>query len=159
MLLAALLWAGQVSGLSQAKPLELKWNEVAAVIAGHTVELTLAGGAFVRGEAIAIREDALVLDVKKTSANSVYQKGNGAIPRNTIDLIKLERARGGWGRTLGTVVGVLTGLSVGGWATSHTHSAGAGIPTFLGIASGISVAGYYAGREIDRKTTLIRIVP
>ena len=38
------------------------------------------------------------------------------------------------------------------------NSAGTGIPAFIGIASGISVAGYFAGREIDRRVTVIRIV-
>jgi hypothetical protein len=74
-------------------------------------------------------------------------------------LIKLERKRGSWSRTLGTVAGVLTGLVIGGYTAAHTDSAGAGIPTFLGIASGISIAGYYTGREIDRRITLIRIPP
>jgi hypothetical protein len=160
VLLAALLWVGQVSGLSQTKPLELRWNELAAMIAGHTVELTLTNATFVRGEAVAVREDMLIMDISKTSMTSGYQKGNGVIPRSAIDLIRLDRTRGSWGRTLGTVVGVLTGMAIGGWtAAAHTNSAGAAIPTFLGITAGISVAGYYAGREIDRKATLIRVVP
>jgi hypothetical protein len=155
--LGVLLWAGQVTGLSQSKPLELKWSELAGMVAGHSVELTLAGGA-VAGEALAVREDSILMDVRKTSARE-FQKGSAAIPKGSIGLIKLERGRGAWGRTLGTVLGVISGLTLGGWAAAHTHSAGAGIPTFLGIASGVSLTGYYAGRELDRRTTLIRVVP
>jgi hypothetical protein len=153
-----LLWAGQVAGLSQSKPLELKWSELAGMVAGHSVELTLAGGGAVAGEALAVREDSILMDVRKTSAGE-FQKGSAAIPKGSIGLIKLERGRGGWGRTLGTVLGVISGLTLGGWAAAHTHSAAAGIPTFLGIASGVSLTGYYAGRELDRRTTLIRVVP
>jgi hypothetical protein len=60
---------------------------------------------------------------------------------------------------MGTVVGVLTGLVLGGYTASHTNSAGAGIPVFLGIASGVSIAGYYTGKELDLRITLIKIVP
>ncbi len=38
-------------------------------------------------------------------------------------------------------------------------TAGKGIPTFLAISSGMSLGGYYLGRGLDRRTTLIRVVP
>jgi hypothetical protein len=157
--LVALLCASQSSGFSKSKPLELKWSELGTMIVGQRVELMLADGTDIRGEAVAVREEALVMDVRKASGETVYQRGSATIPRGSIGLIKLDRRRGSWGRTMGTVVGVLSGLVIGGWAAAHTDSARAGIPVFLSVASGISVAGYYTGREIDRRVTLIRIVP
>lgn len=57
-------------------------------------------------------------------------------------------------------VGVLSGVVVGGYvAATATDSAGAGIPTFLGIAGAASVGGYIIGREVDKRTTLIKVVP
>ena len=100
------------------------------------------------------------MDVKKTSGEKAYPKGSGSIPRNMVSIIKLERTRGSWGRSIGTVIGVMAGLVVGGYVTYvATDSAGTGIPVFLGVASATAVGGYYAGRGLDKRTTLIKIVP
>lgn len=143
---------------AESKPLEVKWNELPALIGGHRVALELTNGVTVKGEAVAVREDAILVDV--ASAVTGYPKGNGQVPRASVGLIALERSRGGWGRTLGTVVGVIGGLAIGGYvAGTATDSAGAAIPTFIGIASGISVGGYFAGKSLDRRVTRIRVVP
>src|SRR5258706_204797 len=102
-----LLCAGQTSGLAESKPLELKWTELAPIIQGQRVELALKQGQKIKGEAVVVREDSLVMDVKG--------KRSAAIPRTDIRLIKLERTRGRWGRNLGTTIGLLTGISVGGY--------------------------------------------
>jgi hypothetical protein len=150
----------EVAPAAQSKPLELKWNELSSMIAGHRVELTLPEGATIQGEAVAVREDTLVIDVQKSSGAKAYPKGSATIPRASVNLIKLERARGSAGRTLGTIGGVLTGLVVGGYtAAVATDNASTAIPLFLGMATGISIAGYYLGRAADRRVTLIRVVP
>ena len=122
------------------------------------MELTLAQGTKIKGEAIAVREGALLLDVKKASKS--YEKGNALIPRASLSLIKVEREGGSWGRRLGTVIGVLTGLVVGGYVAARAgNSAAAVIPLFLGMASAATIGGYYAGRGLDKQATLIRVVP
>jgi hypothetical protein len=149
----------QTSGTAASTPLELKWTELAPIISGNGVEVMLQDGMTISGEAIAVREDTLILDVKKSSGGKPYSKGNAAIPRNAISLIKVQRSRGAWGRTMGTVVGVVAGLGAGGYAASRSNSGGAAVATLVAIASGLAVTGYYAGRGLDRRLTLIRIVP
>jgi hypothetical protein len=57
-------------------------------------------------------------------------------------------------------VGVLSGVVLGGYVAAVTaDSAGAGISTFLGIASAGTVGGYYVGKQLDKQVTLIKIVP
>jgi hypothetical protein len=159
-LLLVFCLVAEVAPAAQSKPLELKWNELSSMIAGHRVELTLPEGATIQGEAVAVREDTLVIDVQKSSGAKAYPKGSATIPRASVNLIKLERARGSAGRTLGTIGGVLTGLVVGGYtAAVATDNASTAIPLFLGMATGISIAGYYLGRSADRRVTLIRVVP
>ena len=153
----ALLCAGQQAGMGESKPLEMRWNELAPLIGGQRVEVLLNDGIKVKGEVIAVREDTILLDV--SAAAKGYPKGNGTVARSSLMQINLERRRGAWGRTLGTVLGILTGLTVGGYAAAHTDSAGAGIPTFLGISSAIGTGGYYLGKRLDRRVTKIRIVP
>src|ERR1041385_6069374 len=52
---------------AQAKPLELRWSELSPLILNQSVEVSLAAGATIIGEVAAVRDDSLVLDVKKTS--------------------------------------------------------------------------------------------
>jgi hypothetical protein len=157
--LIAILCGGQTSGLAESKPLELKWPELAPLIQGHRIQLTL-DGAQLRGDAVVVREDALVMDVGSASGGKSFQKGSVTIPRESVTLIKLERSRGDGGKKLGTVIGVLSGLVIGGYVTARANgSAGVSIPLFLGLTAGFTVGGYHAGRGIDRRETLIRIVP
>lgn len=134
--------------MAETKPLEMRWNELAPLISGQHVEVVQNDGLKFKGEVIAIRDQELLLDAK----------GNRTVMRASVAQINLERRRGAWGRTLGTVLGVLTGIAVGGITASHTNSAGAGIPVFLGVSGAIGTSGYFLGREIDRRITKIRIV-
>jgi hypothetical protein len=143
---------------AQTKPLELKWSEVGSLVTGHQVVLTLTDANSVQGEVVALRDDSLLLDVSK--AVKGYPKGNGAVPRGSIVLIDLQRTKGSWGRILGTVIGTLGGMSLGGYVDAKSSpSAGQGIGTFVGLSGAGAVAGYYTGRAIDRRVTHIRIVP
>ena len=158
--LVLLLCACHPLVLAESRPLELKWGELSPIIVGQRVHLVLPEGTAIKGEAITVREDALVVDVKGTSDAKVYPKGSATIPRALVTLLRLERRRGSWGRRLGTVVGVLSGIVLGGYVAAVTaDSAGAGLATFLGIASAGTVGGYYVGRQLDRRVTLIKIVP
>ena len=146
--------------LAESRPLELKWGELSPIIGGQQVQLVLPEGTAIQGEAIAVREEALVMDVKSTSNAKAYPKGSATIPRASVTLIQVERRRGSWGRKLGTVVGVLSGVVLGGYVVAETaHSVGAGTGVFLGIASAGTVGGYYVGKGLDRQVTLIKIVP
>jgi hypothetical protein len=147
-------------GRSGGRPLELKWDELAPMIRGQRVEVTLADSTTVTGEAIAVREDTIVLDVSRSSNTQNYPNGNGSIPRGAVVLVQLERSQGSGAKTLGTVVGVLAGVVVGGYVSGTVaDSAGVGIPLFLGLASGITVAGYQVGKQMDRQLTTIKLVP
>ena len=140
--------------------IDLRWDELGRVIEGRTVAVTLTDGSLVRGEAIVVRDDALVVDARGASEAHPYSGPNAAIPRSAVQQVKVHRSAGSSGRTLGTVVGVLTGLVVGGYiAGTAADSAGTGIPLFLGLASGITVVGYHAGKQLDTRVTVIRVVP
>jgi hypothetical protein len=158
--LVLLLCACNMLASAETKPIELKWGELSQIVVGQKIQLVLPDGTALKGEAIAVREDGLVMDVKGTSNAKAYPKGSATLPRASVTLIQVERRRGSWGRNLGTVVGVISGVVLGGYvAAVATDSAGTGIPTFLGIAAAGTVGGYYAGKSIDTQVTLIKIVP
>ena len=144
---------------AQPKPLELKWNELAGTIVGHPVEVTFPDGARIKGEAAYVRDTELVVDVTSTSDRAKHPKGNATIPRESVTTLKVERGRGSWGRGMGTTIGVLSGLTLGGYAAASTKSAPAAISVFLGVTTGTSVLGYKVGSELDKKMTVIKVIP
>src|SRR5437899_446923 len=91
---AVVVFCMMLSGVqAQTRPLELRWNELAPMVMGQTVELAISG-ANIRGEVAAVRDDALVLDVKKTSDSKSFPKGNASIPKASVTLLKVVRTRG-----------------------------------------------------------------
>jgi hypothetical protein len=145
------LLLSQSTAMAAPKPVEVKWSELGAIISGRTVELILLEGPKLRGDVDAVREDALVLDVTKTSDVKAYPKGGATIPRASVTTLKLERPRGHWGRTVGSLGGLMAGAALGGLGDNLTAA-------FYGAVAG-SIAGYYIGKAADKKGTVIRIVP
>ncbi len=112
------------------------------------------------GDVAVIRDEAIVLDIHKTSDAHAYPKGSVTIPRSSVTVLKLIETQGQWGRKMGSTLGVLTGLLVGGYTAGKTaDSAGTGLAMFGVIAGAAAVGGYYLGKSADVRETLIRVVP
>ncbi len=145
---------------ASAEPADIQWNELATLIVGHHVSIPLAGGVVVEGDALSVRDQALMLDIGRTSDSRQYPKGQTAIPRASITEVRLVEHRGSGGRILGTVVGALVGMVVGGEIAVHgTNSEAAAISTFTASAVACTVGGYYAGSGADRHSKWFRIAP
>lgn len=155
--LASLL-AGQFSFAASA-PVELRWNELNSNIYNKSVELALPGAITVKGDVAAVREDGLVLDIKKTSDSKRLPKGNAVIPRSSITLLKVVEHGTNW-RTMGTLIGTIGGVALGGYIAANTaDSAGPALAIFVVTASAAAVAGRVVGGNADRRTKMIRVVP
>ena len=142
----------------QSPGVALQWSELAPVVVGHRVTAVLTDGSRITGDALVVRDDALVMDVRRSTGTRAYAAGNA--PLNKLSIASLEVQKQGGGRALGIVLGVLAGVVIGGWVSGETaDSAAVGIPLFLGIASGITVAGYYAGKAMSTEVTVIKLLP
>ena len=95
--LAAILLFSFVAAPVQAadRPLELKWTELANMIVGHKIHITLTDDLIVGGEVASVRDDAIVMEV--TSPARGYPRGSGTVPRSSVKLIGLERTKGSFG--------------------------------------------------------------
>lgn len=159
-LLAIALSLGPFCANAGTAPAEIRWNELAALIVDHHVSIPIAGGAVVEGEALSVRDDSLMLDIRNTSDASRYAKGQTSIPRSFVTEIRLAERRGTGGPILGTVVGALLGMVAGAEIAVHgTRSEAAGVSTFSAIAVASTVGGYYTGRSLERHMRLSRIAP
>jgi len=139
-------------------PLSLRWADLAPVVTGQRVEVYPAG---VRGTAITVTDDALVVRVTRTSHSSANPRGRVTIPRGSVELIRLERHRLPW--NLGGVLVGLSGLLVGTYVARRTavRKTPRLIQVWLGLISAYPVMlwmGHLVNRH-DTRVTLIRIVP
>jgi hypothetical protein len=159
-LLVAFALLGQSTGMAAPRPLELKWSELSSTIRGRTIKLTLPEGATVSGEVIVVREESMVVNVRKASDSKGYPKGNATIPRKSVTVLSMTESNGRWGRKIGSGLGTLSGVLAGGYVAAKTaNSGGSGLAIFGMITGAATLGGYFIGRSADAKATLIRVVP
>lgn len=159
-LLAVVCWLMPATAL--AAELEVKWNELSPLVVGHNVKIVLPDGCIVAGEATAIREDVLAMDIQKSSNFKDHPLGMTKIPSSSITTIQVTENRGSGGRILGTIVGLVLGMVAGGEIVAHTDALdneGPAVGTFTAVTVGATVGGYFAGKSSDQRTRIIRIVP
>ncbi len=158
--LLALMGALILPAYAGTSRVEVRWAELSPLILGHTVTMVLPGAITVSGDAVAVREDSLLLDIRKTSDSKAWPKGSTSIPRASVNTIQLTETNRVGGRVLGVVVGALGGMVAGGEIVAHGNQGeGAAVSTFLAVSVAGSVGGYFTGKSVDRHTTLIRVAP
>ena len=158
-LMACVLLCG-VGANADVKQVETAWTGLGGLISSRKVALVLPDRAAIEGKAISVQPEALTLTITKTSDRQGHPKGAASIPRASIPTLQLLEMRV-TGRVIGTTVGVVVGLAAGAVIILHNglfadtstgQNVGAGVAIF-----GLPVAGYFAGRALDRKVTLIKI--
>lgn len=144
-----------------ATEIPLKWSDLDGTLRDQDVQLTLPDGATIRGTAVAVQDDALVVEVRQTSDRKVYPKGPATIPRKLVTVVTLRRKKGSAGRVIGKTLGALGGLVASGEIIAHSgiNSEGGAIAVLLGVTTAASLAGHYGGRAMDVRVTTIRVVP
>ena len=156
-ILFCLVWA---LPLAAAETSDIRWNELATVISGHTVSIPLPGGVTVGGEALSVRNDVLVVDIDKTSDARHYPLGPFVLPRGSITEVRVERRRGSGGKLLGSLLGLLIGMVGGAEVAAHgPNSELAAVSSFTAVAAACTVGGYYLGRNADHRWKVLRVMP
>jgi hypothetical protein len=160
LIAAALLW--NIAALAAAQQVESSWANLSALIVNKRIALVLPDGARVEGQASEVRPDALAMTTAKTSDARAHPKGVASIPRASVTTLQLIEM-GSTGRIVGTIVGVGAGLGAavgialaGGIFSSDVGAKTAGM---IGVIAGLPIAGFFIGRSIDRKVTLIKVKP
>jgi hypothetical protein len=150
----SLLWAGE------PRQLQLKWSELGPRIEDRKVALVLSGGTYIEGKVQRVVPDGLWLRVSKTSDHKAQPKGSHLIPRPSVSMLQVTDYRK-LGRLLVTAgaVAAVAGIV----AASHPDvSEGPGIVAIPVIAAagifGAALAGYHAGKKLDKRVVEIRIV-
>ena len=145
----------------------VKWENL-SMVTGRTVRIFLAGGS-ITGKAGGVEDDALVVDVRKTSDRNAYPKGMLRVPRENLHRLEM-RTKGKMGRAILTSLGAIVGVG-GGIATAYfgvdqcdffgcrkDRPIAAGVAA-VGITAAGVVGGYFAGNALDKHWTAIEILP
>src|ERR1700687_6387137 len=65
------------------------WVELSRMIPGMNIRMILPDTTLIRGQALEVRPDALVVDVRRTSNPRLHTKGRTQIPRSDVSTIEL----------------------------------------------------------------------
>ena len=150
----SLLWAGE------PRQLQLKWSELGPRIEDRKVALVLSGGPYIEGKVQRVVPAGMWLRVSKTSDHQAQPKGSHLIPRSSVTMLQVTEYRK-LGRLLVTAgaIAAVAGIVA---ASNPDVSEGPGIVAIPVIASagiiGAALAGYHAGKRLDKRVVEIRIV-
>jgi hypothetical protein len=121
--LSFILFAGASAGALAASVQELRWSELAPLVAGKRVEISLVDGSRVKGEALAVRDDTLVMDIRGSSGPTRFSKGRPS----TADTSQFDQSRtgercpayaifrvDGGAQALAAFIGIVVGATAGG---------------------------------------------
>lgn len=154
--LMAALCLGQSVAMA-AQQVQVAWSELAPLTVDKKVSLNLADSKRVQGEMLAVRPDEVVLNIQKSSDRKLYPNGQASIPRGAFSEIRVIRDKGP-GKLVGGIAGTVGGLFATVGLAVATNGAAA-LPALILLWPAAAVAGYYAGKALDRRTTIITIAP
>ncbi len=139
--------------------LEIAWDELAPLVVDKHIATVLPDGAKLEGDVLAVRPEALVLDVQKSSRKKLHPLGQTEIARPDVREVRVIRHTGAAFRLLGGIMGGIGGAFAAGGLAYASNAAAAVFPAFLLLIPLSATAGYYAGKLADRRITRISIRP
>jgi len=164
--LLVFIWLGQDLGLARQQPKavgktpgRLAWSELASVVVDRRVKTTLPDTTRIEGDVLAVRSDALVMDIAKTSNRKAHPKGQTEIPRASLTELAVIKQKGP-GRLIGGILGTVGGVALAAaLIVASDGSAAVGWTSVLVVIPAVAAGGYYVGRAIDRRVTRVAITP
>jgi hypothetical protein len=156
---AALLF--HIAAMAATKQVEARWEELGGLVSGKKIALTLPDAVSIEGKVASVQADSLTLTIAKSSNVQAHPKRETSIPRASVSTIQLLEMR-----IIGRVAGTLIGAAIGvGTAVGiilsngilNKQSGGQVVGETVAIV-GLPVAGYFIGRSLDRKVTLIKVI-
>ena len=134
------------------------WRDLHTLIGGRKITLVLPSGVELKGRVLAVDEQRLVLDVRKTSDERTQPKGRAEIPRASVRSFAMTRNRNIW-KAVGAAAGLGAGLAIAIPVNTYSHNEGDGAPLAVAAAIAVPTAlGFLAGLSADRKMVTISVI-
>jgi hypothetical protein len=138
--------------LASAAEREVHWSDLDRLIKGKEVVLRLQEGKQVKGRAVAVSTDSILV---QTST------GQRSVPRRALREARIRRRADHKWRMVGALIGAGAGAAVAIPILSETHNEGSGRydGAAAGLMVGLAALGYLAGWSVDRNGDILRVLP
>ena len=148
----------------QARPTQVRrtWNELSRMIPGMNVRMMLPDTTVIRGRALEVRPDELVVDVRRTSNSQLHAKGRTVIPRSDVSTIELfVRRPPGAHPDAGAIGAALGGVAVSPFLLYLGETNKVSGWAALAIAIGAAAGGAMVANRLhgNPPVVLITVVP
>jgi hypothetical protein len=142
------------------RDISIRWSELSKTVGSGKIRMVLPSGIRVECKVITVEPERLELQITRTEAPKIQQKGRTFVPRLAVPVVEMIKHGHRW-RITGAIVGSMLTAVVAGSFLRYIGSDDLG--QFVGFTSAgmavSGVAGYYIGKQADRDVILIRIVP
>ena len=99
---------------SGRRTFRLEWRDLDHMVRGRNIDIRLPSGIRLKGRVTSVEEDALMLDVCKTSNKRAYPKGRAVVPRPEVTQFVMARKEGQIWTLVGTGIGASIGAATAG---------------------------------------------
>ena len=130
--------------------LTLKWNELQGAVAQREVTVLTTDNKQFKGVITSVSEDGVNME----------RAPGGRVDRAAIREVRVRQVKGPRRAILTAAAGGGAGLGLLPWAISESRvnvSDSKRIAQWAGITAAATAAGYFIGRQLDTKETVIRI--
>lgn len=150
--LLSLAFVPAACGAVQEK-VRLSWNELPKVVSGRQIHATLEGRAWIEGKVLAVEPDGLRMRVSFSSDEKRFPTGQSKVPAAAVLSIRTSEYSRRWRALLTPAVpaALLAAMAAVTARVGPAPEPQKVIGIGVGVAVGGTVAGYLAGRRLDRK--------
>jgi len=147
---------------ARATQVRSTWAQLPRMIQGMDIRMRLPDTTVIRGRALDVRPDELVVDIRRTSNPQLHAKGRTAIPRSDVSTIELfPRRAPGASPDAGAIGAGLGGVAVSPFLLYLGETNKVSGWAALAIAIGAAAGGAMIAKRIHGSPSdvLIMVVP
>ena len=138
--------------LATASEVSAHWRDLAPIVTGKDVIVDMAGGDHIRGIALNVESDSIMLQTRSA--------GRRPVARADVRDIRVARRSYKW-RAIGAAVGAGAGAAIAAPVLAETHNEGSSAydGAAAGAVAGLAIVGFIFGWQADHARDLVRILP
>lgn len=142
-----------ISQFATATEISAHWRDLAAMITGKDITVDTASGDHIRGAALSVESNSIILQTRKG--------GRQTVTRSDVRAIRVTRRSGYKWRTIGAAIGAGTGIAIAAPVLAETHNEGSNNydAAAAGAVAGLAIVGFLLGWQGDHARDVVSVLP